>query len=71
MYSLQYDLRTAYEMGYTEHPQIVMQKLGYDVLVFEAVEIADCVLMGVDKLIEPLPRFLKLYTEVRYTPNNN
>lgn len=55
---LRYDLRTADESGNPEHPQIVMKRLGYNVLKFRGEPIGDCVFMEVDKKIEPLPEFL-------------
>ena len=60
MVTLKYDLRTAYESGVTEHPQKEMKKLGYEVLAFEGVPIADAVFMEVVEVIEPLPKYLEV-----------
>jgi hypothetical protein len=60
MITLRYDWQSADKMGYKGHPQKVMQQLGYKVLAYEAVGIADCSFMEVEEVIEPLPEFLKV-----------
>lgn len=60
MIVIRYDLRTANDNGVTVHPQKQMKLLGYNVMAFEGFPIADCVFMGVDKIIEPLPPYLEL-----------
>lgn len=57
MIKLRYDLITAHKCGETEHPQKVLQDLGYNLLSYEGVPIGDCVLVEVEKPIEPLPAF--------------
>ena len=58
--TLKYDLQGACEAGHPEHPQTVMEQLGYKVLAFEGHPIFDCVVMEVESIIEPLPNFLSL-----------
>lgn len=60
MPELRLDLRNAYESGETEHPQILMKKLGYNILKSEPIPIADCWIFEVEELILPLPEYLKL-----------
>jgi hypothetical protein len=57
---LRYDWIGAHREGYTGHPQNVMQSLGYKVLQYEAVGIADCSMICVEDIIYPLPHFLQV-----------
>jgi len=61
--TLRYDLRRASEMGYKEHPQLVMEKLGYKLLSYQGVPILDCIMIEVENIIDPLPRFLEILSD--------
>jgi len=58
MGKIRYDLRTAFENGYENHPQKVMKELGYVVKSFEGIPIGDCVIMEVERIKYPLEKFL-------------
>lgn len=58
MDKIRYDLRTAFENGYENHPKKVMKDLGYIVKSFEGIPIGDCAIMEVEKTIYPLEKFL-------------
>jgi len=58
MAKIRYDLRTSFESGYENHPQKVMEELGYVVKSFEGIPIGDCAIMDVEKIIYPLEKFL-------------
>jgi hypothetical protein len=60
MKTIRYDLRDAYDLGYKEHPQKVMQSFGIKISKYEGISIADCIMMEVDKVPEPLPKFIEL-----------
>ena len=55
---VRFDLREAYESGATEHPIKIMRDLGYIVINYEGIPIADCAIIEVEKLIEPLEKYL-------------
>mgnify|MGYP003110037501 CR=1 FL=1 len=57
---IRYDLHSAYEAGHTEHPQKEMKKLGFEVLSFEGVPIADCAIMEIMPTSNDLPSFLEV-----------
>lgn len=58
--TVRYDMRTANETGYKQHPQITMKEMGLTVIQSESVPIADCWFFEVDKLPDTLPKFLTL-----------
>ena len=58
MITLSFDFYAASYAGINGHPEAVMRDLGYTVLAFKGMPIANCVYMGVDKIIEPLPSYL-------------
>lgn len=60
MDKIRYDLRTAFDNGYENHPQKVMEDLGYIVKSFEGIPIGDCAIMEVEKIIYPLEKFLTI-----------
>jgi len=60
METIRFDLRDAQTNGFGDHPQRVMNQLGSKVLKYEGIEIADCIMMQVDKLPEPIPVFIRL-----------
>lgn len=60
MPTLRFDIRTAYESGATEHPMKVMRELGYEIIDYEGVPIADCAIIQVKEIIEPLEKYLTL-----------
>ena len=53
-------MRTAYESGATKHPMKVMRELGYEIIDYEGVPIADCAIIQVKEIIEPLETYLTL-----------
>lgn len=62
MKTIKYCLRTANdELGdETIHPQRQMEKLGCKVLAYEGMPIADCIFMEVDKLPNPMPKYVEV-----------
>lgn len=46
-----------YALGVTIHPQQEFEDLGYDVLNYEFVGMADCAIMQLDRLPESLPSY--------------
>jgi hypothetical protein len=60
MPTLRYDMITAYQNGYPEHPQKVMKELGYEVTAYEGVPIGDCAMIEVKEIKDPLPSFLSI-----------
>lgn len=60
MIELRFDLITAYNCEVKEHPQKVMKELGYDLIKSEPVPIGDCWIFTVEKVIEPLPKYLTI-----------
>ncbi|OWP84212.1 hypothetical protein BWK59_06370 [Flavobacterium davisii] len=58
--ALRYDLIEAYNAGIKIHPQLQMKELGYTVLDFEGVPIADCAIIKVERIITPLPKYLTI-----------
>jgi hypothetical protein len=57
---IKYEWITADKLGYKDHPQKVMKDLGCKVTKYEAVGIADCSFMEVDRLPNPLPEFVSV-----------
>ncbi|WP_395049420.1 hypothetical protein [Flavobacterium sp.] len=55
-------MRSAYESGATDHPMKVMRELGYKIIDYEGIPIGDCAIIEVEKLIEPLEKYL---TEIK------
>jgi hypothetical protein len=53
-----YDLIGAHYDGVTEHPQVQMKKLGYEVIKSEPVPIADCWWFRVENKIKNTPSYL-------------
>lgn len=56
---LKYCLRTAYNEGINEHPQIVMKNLGYKLIGSVPQTMGDCWWFTVEKIIKPLPPYLR------------
>jgi hypothetical protein len=58
---IRYSLIAAHlDHGITEHPHKVVESFGCKVLNWEPVEIADCIIMRLDRLPEPLPGYAKV-----------
>ncbi len=55
---IKYDLRGAYEAGFTSHPQKVTTELGMNILKFQGEPMGDCVFMEVDNIPKELPDFI-------------
>ena len=60
MPELRFDMRTAYESGAKEHPMKVMSELGYEIIDYEGIPIADCAIIKVKEVIYPLEIYLTL-----------
>lgn len=59
--TLYYYLPEAYNAGVNEHPQKVVQSMGYTVTNYEGVEIADCVFIEVlGEVKKPLPGYMAI-----------
>lgn len=58
--TIRYDWITAYQCGISMHPQINMKNLGCKVFAYEDIGIADCSFIEIDKLPNPLPKYIKL-----------
>ena len=57
---LSYCYRTAGEMGVRGHANQQMIKLGYNVIAGVPQSMGDCYWYTVEKLIEPLPEYLRV-----------
>lgn len=61
MPTLKYDWIESAKAGVTDHPQKVVESLGYIVTAYEAIGIADCSMIEVsDKVIHELPDYIEL-----------
>lgn len=57
---IRYDKREAYEYGIRGHPQDIINEFGMEILKWEEIEIADCIMIEVDNI----PAFLPIYIEI-------
>ncbi len=55
-----FDLIGAYLAGNKDHPQIEMEKLGFNIINWEGVPIADCIIVRIDNAeeIKELPEYI-------------
>lgn len=60
MVTLEYSFITSFMEGVKGHPQQILKDLGYNVLDYAANPLADFALLEVEKIIGPLPKFLKI-----------
>ena len=58
--TIRYDWITAYQNGIKIHPQMDIKNLGCKVFAYEAIGIGDCSFMEIDKLPNPLPKYIRL-----------
>lgn len=56
--TLRFDMRTAQEMGFTNPVKEIMKELGFTILKYEGVPMADCVMFEVEETDVSLPEFL-------------
>lgn len=59
---LRYSMRTAFDIGITDHPQKVMREMGYTVLGAVPQSVYEQWWFTVEDFIEPLPEFLSEIT---------
>jgi hypothetical protein len=66
---IRYDWNGAHQAGIKEHPQRDLDRLGVRSFHYEAVGIADCAFIEVDRLPDPCPPYIELAgPDYRFTP---
>lgn len=58
--TVRFDLIGAYKQGHKEHPQRVMEKIGFKIIKFQGIPIADCAMMQVVGNPDLFPEFVEI-----------